>query len=222
MKLFISAYLLCSPLIFYGQDSAFSNNRLPIVIYTGVHTIFTPGLDARLKGIGFNKPLSVFLSLGLGMNYETGNDNYGVDFKLGLLNYPSSTFSYSSYYGLYYHKKIVDNDKIMIAPGLNLGYQSMNMNCEKPNSAGSLYELFHASGNYVRLNNRSVTSGIATTIYLKQFSRSKNVFYRCISRMKAGYNFGLTANAWTADGNDIPDAPEDRLSNFYFQLILMN
>jgi hypothetical protein len=221
MKFITSLILLTFSLFVYGQDTTKTQpkKKLSLTGYFGGHFVQIPKLEAKLKSIGYEKPTSGFFSFGLGLKYGQQRAFGGIDISLYMIGSTLNTSSTAFQFQGFFNYNIVDNDKLSIAPGLDIGLQQVKTDFKRANPSNNFDTLFLSSGNYVKLTNLTPVAGISTIFHFKRLDKSKNIFLRSFAHTRIGYKYGIQSNPWKADGNSILNSPSDRLSSFYVQLL---
>jgi hypothetical protein len=219
MKFIATFILLTFSFFTYGQDTtkAQTKKKLRITGYFGGHYVQIPELEAKLKSIGYEKPSSRFFSFGLGLKYGNQRAFGGIDISVYMLGSSLNTSSTAFQFQGFFNYKVVDNDKISFAPGLDMGLKRIKIDFKRTNPSNNFDTLFLSSGNYVKLTNLAPVAGISTIFHFKKLDKSKNIFLRPFAHTRIGYKYGLQSNQWKADGNSIINSPSDRLSSFYIQ-----
>ena len=219
MKIITTLILLTFSLFSFGQDTTKTQTKkkLSFTGYFGGHYIQIPELERKLKSIGYEKPSSGFFSFGLGLKYGRNRAFGGIDISVYMLGSSLNTSSTAFQLQGFFNYKAVDNEKISIAPGLDIGLQSIKTDFKRTNSSNNFDTLFLSSGNYVKLTNLTPVIGFSTIFHFKKLDKSKNFFLRPFAHTRIGYKYGLQSNPWKADGNAVVNSPSDRLSSIYIQ-----
>jgi hypothetical protein len=222
MKFITTLILVTFSLFTSGQDTSKTQTKkkLSFTGYLGGHYVQMPELETKLKGIGYEKPTSVFFSFGSGLKYGRQRAFGGIDLSVFMLGSSLNTSSTAFQLQGFFNYKVVDNYKISIAPGVDMGLQKIKTDFERTNPSNNFDTLFLSSGNYVKLTNLTPVAGISAIFHFKKLDKSRNIFLRPLAHTRIGYKQGLQSRQWKADGNSVINSPSDRLSSFYIQWLM--
>ncbi len=196
MKFITTFILLTFSLFIYGQDTTKpqTKKKLSLSGYFGGHYIQTPELEAKLKSIGFEKSTSGFFSFGLGLKYGQQRALGGIDISVYMIGSTLNTSSTAFQFQGFFNYKVVDNDKLSIAPGIDIGLQKIKTDFKRTNPSNNFDTLFLSSGNYVKLTNLTPVAGISTIFHFKKLDKSRNIFLRPFAHTRIGYKYGVKSN----------------------------
>ena len=220
MKFYKTLTLLLISYITYGQDTAVQKtSKLNLVGYVGIHNILTPNLHSKLANIGYEKPAQSFYGFGVGLKYGGQKTFAGIDLSIHMLGSEARNIANAFLLQAFLHHKIVDNGNLYIAPGIDVGLQTIRIDFKRNNPANNFDTLFLSSGNYVRLRNLAPVGGISAIIHFKKLDNKRSFILRGLAHIRVGYKYGLTGRQWRADGKTIDNSPTDRLNSYYLQLV---
>lgn len=221
MKFFTTLALLIICLFIYGQDSTIEKSKkIDLFGYVGGHNIFTPNLHSRLEKISYEKSAQGFLSFGLGFKYGQQQTIAGIDLSVYMHGRESKSKSNAFQLQAFLNHKIVDNSNLSVAPGVDVGLQSIRIDYKRIDPSSNFDTLFLSSGNYVKLKNLAPVAGISTIFHFRELDHTRRFLLRPFARIRIGYKYGLSSSKWKADNNNIINSPTDRLSSFYIQSLI--
>jgi len=222
MKFAITLFILFISLAVNAQDSVTTTKKKKFIkasVSAGVRFITMPGLFTKLKNLGYKTSQAPYFEIGVGWEYESKKLIGGFDLMNFMLSYSDDYSSTAMQIQGYLNYKIIDNKKLMIAPGLHIGYQKVNMALKLQRQSNIFDSVVIASGNSANIYNAVFYTGASAIFLFKENGKKKRLLFPLPYCIRIGYNYGLQNSAWKSNGNELINSPSDRASSFYIQAL---
>jgi len=168
-------------------------------------------LKNRLNTLSGLKISEDVFQIGVGLSFR---------FRKLIIGYDMSVLPGDAASGFYLHvfvsTNIIKLKKVIISPQIGIGNQTNSFRVSSNETGPNFDSYFTNSANKVELthSNEVIDYGIAFKLY----GRNGNPGY--VPLMRIGYRQGLKEKPWKITRGNSTNAPIDRNSNFYLQLIL--
>ncbi len=179
--------------------------------FTGIQINNYESLNSRLSSLNIEKKRTLALPIGIGLAFRFNKFIVGYDMTPTLVGDNSS----GAYIHGYVSTNIIRTKKWIFSPQLGYGGQSITTRIKTKSSASDFNSYFTTSANQVELRHSNSVLDFAIAF---KFVPPKNNGYVPLFRM--GYRHGIKSKEWEVKNGNSLNAPIDRNSNFYFQIML--
>lgn len=199
-----------------AQESSKANklddkHGMELTAFVGIQLSNFSNLNDRLKSLNTTtlKPDAVNIGIGAAVRFN----KIIVGFDGGPLANHSNIVETSGYFFHFYlSTNILRSGRCIFSPQVGIGGQDLRATITQESTTQSFDQAITTATNQVTMRNYNTMLDVAMN--LKLMIRNH---YRPIIRI--GYRYGLSMVSWEIENGSVTDAPKDRGSNFYFQLM---
>ncbi len=193
-----------------GQSSS-DNFGVELTFFSGLQTNDYANLNTRLSSLGIKKVNTLLLPVGIGLAFRFNKIVVGYDMT-PLMVGDNST---GAYFHGYLSTNVIKTKKWIFSPQVGYGGQGVTVRIPTQSASSNFNSYFTTSSNQVEVKHSNSVLDFA--IAVKLYTKNKNTY---VPLFRAGYRHGVTEKAWEIKNGNSTNAPVDRNSNFYVQLML--
>lgn len=189
-----------------------SNNfGVELAVFTGLQVNNYSNLNARLTSLGVKEKKTLLLPFGIGLAFRFNKIIVGYDMTPITVGDNST----GAYIHGYLSTNIIKTKKWIFSPQVGYGGQNVTVRVPTQSTSTNFNSYFTTSSNQVEIKHKN--SVLDFSLAIKLYPKNRDTY---IPLFRLGYRYGLTENAWEVRNGTSTNAPIDRNSNFYFQLML--
>jgi hypothetical protein len=168
-------------------------------------------LIARLKSLNINQNSTSLLTIGVGLAFRFNKIIAGYD----MTPFMSGNNSTGGYIHGYLSTNVIRTNRWIFSPQLGYGAQTITVRVPTQSTSSNFNSYFTTSANQVELKHSN--SLVDFAIALKFIPSNR---YTYVPLVRYGYRYAINEKPWQIHNGISTDAPMDRNSNFYLQLML--
>lgn len=207
--------LIVFPLLSLCQDVPLRKKApLEFTIYGGGQVLDITNINGRLSSLNLSKESPFLIIGGFGMSYRISNIILGYTIEGGA-SASSDHHITSANANAYISTNAIRVKNLILSPQTGIGGQVVTIKLAKQGTATSFDQYLTTASNQTEITNTTVVLDLGLTLkYADPDTKRIYPFFR------VGYRYGLEEKPWTVVNASSVKGPSDRLSNFYFQLLL--
>ena len=194
----------------HNQKNNTSNFGVELTVFAGLQLNNYNNLNSRLNSLNVKNQKTLLMPIGVGLAFRFNKIIFGYDMTPAMIGNNSS--------GAYFHGYVSTNmlraKNWIFSPQFGYGGQNFTVRIPTQSSSANFNSYFTTSANQVEV--RHSTSVLDFAIAVKLHVPKREPY---IPLFRAGYRYGLKNKAWEVKNGTSTNAPLDRNSNFYLQLM---
>ena len=168
-------------------------------------------LNTRFDSLKVNRVNSSLSPVGIGLAFRFNKFIIGYDMSILIGNKTSGAYIHG-----YVSTNILRMKRWIISPQFGYGGQNISVRIPVQSSSANFNSYFTTSSNKVEIKHSNSVLDFAFAF--KLYPKPNNENY--LPLLRIGYRYGLNEKRWEIIDGNSANAPIDRNSNFYLQLIL--
>lgn len=187
-----------------------SNFGVELTVFAGLQINNYNSLNARLKSLNVKEQKTLLMPIGVGLAFRFNKIIFGYDMTPAMIGNNSS----GAYFHGYVSTNMIKAKNWIFSPQFGYGGQNFTVRIQTQSSSINFNSYFTTSANQVEVRHSTSVLDFALAVKLHVPKREPY-----IPLFRAGYRYGLKNKTWEVRNGTSTNAPLDRNSNFYLQLM---